>query len=225
MCFAANANFAAAAIIGAVGIATLRHVQQPRTVLFAAVPLLFAIHQLTEGFVWLGVDHDIRPDAQGHLAFLFILYAQGILPFLMPLAVLLMEPPGLRRWIILGLTVLGAVLCIYVLYGLIADESVVKVLDHSLSYTNPATDTWWVALAYVVATCGALIASRHRVVFWFGLLNFAGVVATIAVKTYAFTSIWCLYAAIVSIILYWQFSRRKINVSEPNKPMDIAPAT
>lgn len=224
MCFAANANFAAAAVIGAVGIATLRHVQQPRAVLFATVPMFFALHQLTEGFVWLGVNHDIRPEAKGHLVFLFMLYAQGILPVLMPLAVLLIEPPGVRRWIVLGLTGLGTVLGLYVFYSLIVDESVVKVVDHSLAYDNPATNTWWVALAYVVATCGALVASSHRVVFWFGLLNLVGVVATILVKTYAFTSIWCLYAAVVSIILYWQFSRRKINVSEPNQPLALASA-
>ena len=44
MCFSANANFVASATIAAVGVATLRHVRQPRAVLFAAVPLLFALH-------------------------------------------------------------------------------------------------------------------------------------------------------------------------------------
>ena len=201
MCFAANVNFATAAIIGAVGVATLRHVKQPRAVLFAAIPLFFALHQATEGFVWLGVHNIIRPDAKGHLVFLFILYAQGVLPFLMPLAVVLMEPSGPRRRVVVGLTMLGASLGVYVLYGLIANESVVKVVNHSLDYENPSTDRWWVALAYVVATCGALVASSHRVVRWFGVVNLVGGVATVA-------------------MLYWQFSRRKIDIARPNRQLD-----
>lgn len=220
MCFSANANFIASAGIAIIGVATLRHVRQPRAVLFAAVPLLFALHQFTEGFVWLGVDKLIRGDAEGHVAFLFILYAQGILPFLMPLAVLLMEPPGRRRTIVAVLTALGAVLCAYVFYGLIVDESHVRVLAHSLNYENPETSTWWVALIYVVATCGALVASSHRVVRWFGILNLVGVVATLAIKSYAFTSIWCLYAAIISVMIYWQFSRRHIDIGRPNSRLD-----
>ena len=96
MCLSATANFVAAGGIAAVGVATLRHVDHPRSVLFAAMPLLFALHQFTEGFVWLGLDGTIRGFALRHSTFLFILYAQGILPFLMPLAVLLIEPRGLN---------------------------------------------------------------------------------------------------------------------------------
>ncbi len=143
MCFSANANFIASAAIAAIGVATLSHVRQPRAVLFAAVPLLFALHQFTEGFVWLGIDSDIRPDAKGHVVFLFVLYAQGILPFLMPLAVLLMEPSGWRQTVVTSLTIVGAVLCGYVFYGLIADETHVRVVDHSLNYDNAKTSTWW----------------------------------------------------------------------------------
>ena len=141
MCFSANANFVASAAIAVVCVATLRHVRQSRAVLFAAVPLLFALHQFTEGFVWLGGDDIVRPDAKGHVVFLFILYAQGILPLLMPLAVLLMEPPGWRRNVVAALTAAGAALCGYVFYGLIAEESHVRVLAHSLNYENAMTST------------------------------------------------------------------------------------
>lgn len=221
MCIAANVNFAASAAIAIVGVATLRHARHPRAVLFAAVPLLFALHQFTEGFVWLGVRGHIRPEALGHMTFLFILYAQGVLPALMPLAVLLIEPVGSfrqdwrRSWrtrLILALTVLGLALAAYVLFALIAYPSRATVEAHSLAYNNAATAHAWVAGTYVVVTCGALVASSHRVVRWFGLLNFVGVVGTILAKSYAFTSIWCLYAAIVSIILYWLFRRGHVDV-------------
>ena len=216
MCFSATANFVASGLIGAVGIATLRHVQQPRAVLFAAVPLLFALHQFTEGFVWLGVHDEIRHEALGHMTFLFILYAQGILPLLMPLAVLLMEPPGRRRTIVAVLTGLGLLEAIYILWALIVYESRAEVMHHSLHYANAATNTAWIAIVYVIVTVGSLIASTHKVVRWFGVLNLVGVVATLVAARWAFTSIWCLYAAVVSVVLYWQFSNRKINIHQPN---------
>ena len=219
MCFSATANFVASGLIGAVGVATLRHVEQPRAVLFAAVPFLFALHQFTEGFVWLGVDHDIRPEALGHMTFLFILYAQGILPLLIPWAVLLMEPPGNRRRIVAVLSCAGFLEAVYVLYGLIEYESHVEVVRHSLHYANAATNTAWIAVVYVFVTVGSLIASTHKVVRWFGVLNLLGVLATLAAAHWAFTSIWCLYAAVVSVVLFWQFSNRKINIREPNKDL------
>lgn len=49
MCFSATASFVAGGVIGAVGIATLIHVRQLRAIPFAALPLLFALHQFIEG--------------------------------------------------------------------------------------------------------------------------------------------------------------------------------
>ncbi len=53
MCFSPEADFTAAAVVGVVGVATLRLVREPRDLLIAALPLLFALHQFVEGFVWL----------------------------------------------------------------------------------------------------------------------------------------------------------------------------
>lgn len=217
MCFSPEVDFIASGVIGLIGIATLRHVRHPRAVLFAATPVLFALHQFTEGFVWLGLEGKIRPEAQGHLVFLYMLYAQGILPLLMPLAVLLMEPPGWRRWVIAALTLAGGGLAAFVFRGLIVYPSTACVERHSIHYENPGTALTAVAAIYVVATCGSLIMSSHRVVRWFGWLNLVGVAATLIVKGYAFTSVWCLYAAVMSIILYRQFRRGHIRVEAPNR--------
>lgn len=224
MCFSPEVDFIASGMIGLVGIATLTHVRQPRAVLFAATPIFFALHQFTEGFVWLGLEGKIRSEAQGHLVFLYMLYAQGILPLLMPLSVLLMEPPGRRRWSIAALTLVVAALAAFVFRGLIVFPSTACVEQHSIHYDNPGTALTWVAATYVVATCGALILSSHRVVSWFGWLNLVGVVITLIVKGYAFTSIWCLYAAVMSVILYGQFRGRHIDIGAPNSRLRAAAA-
>jgi hypothetical protein len=218
MCFSATASFVAAGVIGSIGVATLWHVRQPRTLLFASVPLLFALHQFTEGLVWLGLNGQIGPLGLDHVRFLFTLYAQGVLPFLMPLAVALMEPPGWRRSAILGLTGIGMFVCLWDLYGLVFLPSQCFIEHHSVSYRNPQTASLPVSLLFILATCGALLLSTHRVVRWYGVLNVVGLTIVQIVRDYAFASVWCFYAAILSVMIYWQFSRQNIDVATPAAP-------
>ena len=92
VCFSATANFVGSGVLGAVGVATLTNVKHKRELLFAALPTLFAIHQFIEGFVWLGLDGILSPVVTHNMGAAFVLYAQGLLPFLLPLSVLLFEP-------------------------------------------------------------------------------------------------------------------------------------
>ena len=209
MCFSPTASFTSAAIIGTIGVATLRHVREPRTFLFAATPILFALHQFTEGLVWLGLQGRIGPIGRDHAAFLFTLYAQGLLPFLMPLAVLLMEPTGWRRKVIIGLTAVGAVAALWDAYGLIFLPSRLFIDQHSIAYRNEMTGSLAISLLYILATCGALLLSSFRVVRWYGVVNIVALTIVQIVKAETFASVWCFYAALMSVMLYWQFRRGK----------------
>ena len=101
MCFSATANFVGSGVLGAVGVVTLMKVKHKRELLFAALPTLFAVHQFIEGFVWLGLDGILAPTVTHNMGAAFVLYAQGLLPFLLPLSVLLFEPDdgGRKRMI------------------------------------------------------------------------------------------------------------------------------
>ncbi|MEM8956288.1 MAG: DUF6629 family protein [Pseudomonadota bacterium] len=213
MCLSADVNFVASAVIGAVGVATLSHTRHPREVLFAAMPLLFALHQFTEGFVWLGLEGHIDELAFKNSSFLFVLYAQGILPFLMPLSVLLIEEVPWRRRVIGGIAAVAGIFSIYMIWGVVAFPTECYAEHRSIVYRNPVTENVWTLLLYVFVTCGALILSGHFVVRVFGLLNLAGLTVVMIVKAYAFSSLWCFYAAILSVFLYWQFRQRNISVS------------
>jgi len=92
VCFSATANFVGSGLLGAVGVLTFTKVTHRRELLFAALPTLFAIHQFIEGFVWLGLDGVLPPAVAHDMGAAFMLYAQGLLPFLAPLSVLLFEP-------------------------------------------------------------------------------------------------------------------------------------
>ena len=207
MCYSPTASFVSAALIGTVGVTTLKHVRSPNTLLFGATPILFALHQFTEGLVWLGLQGRIGSVGRDHAAFLFTLYAQGVLPFLMPLAVALMEPAGWRRKAVFGLTAVGAVAAAWDAYGLIFLPTRVFVDHNAIAYRNAMTGNLAISLLYIASSCGALLLSTYRVVRWYGILNVIALVIVEIVREYAFASIWCFYAALMSIMLYWQFSR------------------
>lgn len=208
MCFSATANFVGSAVLGTVGVATLTKVKHRREALFAAMPLLFAAHQFIEGFVWLGLDNTLPTYVAHDAGAAFVLYAQGLLPFLLPLSVYLIEPTEHRRNRMLWFVLLGGGLMLYLLWGLTAYPLQVSARTHSIVYFNPITTTKVVAVLYVIATCGALLFSGFRDLIVLGIGNIIGLTIVMLVMSYAFTSIWCAYAAVISVLIYYHFSRR-----------------
>ena len=203
-------NFALAGVIGIVGILTLKKVSVPNEVVFASLPLLFGLHQLTEGFVWLGVEGEIAHRALQMAETVFIYYAQGVLPFLIPLAIWLVEKNGFKRQLLAILTLLGFGLMLYTLYGLATVPSNVKVIHNTLYYSNPWTANFYDAAIYVLTTCGALMLSSSISIQLFGFLNLIGLSLIALLLPYGFTSVWCLYAAAISGLLYFYFVERRI---------------
>ena len=110
---------------------------------------------------------------------------------------------------VLPFLLLGAALTVYMLWALLSFPTAVYVEDHSVVYSNPASSHVWIAVLYVVATCGALFFSGYGYIVALGAVNLAGVLLVIWLKQYAFTSVWCAYAAVVSVLIYFHFSRRR----------------
>src|SRR6202034_4458325 len=205
VCFSASANFVGSAVLGVIGVATLTEVKHRRELLFAAMPLLFALHQFTEGFVWLGLDQKLPPIVAHDAGAAFLLYAMGLLPFLLPLSVLLIEPTRSKRRSMLFFSTLGGALAVYLLWGLIAYPLQVYASHRGIVYLNQITNTTLVAMLYVTATCGALFFSGFRDLILLAWLNFVGLLIVMVVRRYEFTSLWCAYAAVVSVIIYFFF--------------------
>jgi hypothetical protein len=207
MCFSATANFVGSGVLGAVGVVTLTRVKHKREVLFAALPTLFAVHQFIEGFVWLGLDGILSPAVAHDMGAAFMLYAQGLLPFLLPLSVFLFEPDRKSRGRMLPFVALGGATTLYILWALTAFPLQLYVRGNSIVYINQATNNTAVAVLYVIATCGSLFFSKIRMMVIFGAANLAILLVVMEFKRYAFTSLWCAYAAAASVIILGYFWR------------------
>ncbi len=207
MCFSATANFVGSAVLATTGVVTLTKVKHRRELLFAVLPTLFAIHQFIEGFVWLGLDGILSPTVTHDMGAAFMLYAQGLLPLLLPLSVFLFEPHAKSRRLMLPFVALGCATTLYILWALTAFPTEVYVRGNSIVYINQATNNTAVAVFYVIATCGSLFFSKIRMMVVFGAANLAILLVVMAFRRYAFTSLWCAYAAVASVIIlacFWK---------------------
>jgi hypothetical protein len=209
VCFSATANFVGSGVLGTIGVVTLTKVKHRRELLFASVPSLFAIHQFIEGFVWLGLDGTLSQTVTHNMAAAYMLFAQGLLPFLLPISILLFEPDVKSRRRMVPFVVVGGATTLYVLWALAAYPTQAYVQQNSIVYSNQATNHPIMSVFYVFATCGALLFSHVRAIVVFGVVNLVILLVVSAIKEYAFTSVWCAYAAVASVIIlayFWSSS-------------------
>ncbi len=77
MCFSAEASFSAAALLAAVGYATVSDTKNKQELCLAAIPFIFAMQQFAEGLLWVAITYDMMNSVLGLIGkyiFLFIAF-------------------------------------------------------------------------------------------------------------------------------------------------------
>jgi len=148
-----------------------------------------------------------------------MLYAQGLLAFLLPLSVWFFETDAIDRRRMLSFVLLGGATGLYVLWALAAYPTEIYIKANSIVYVNRATNHLTVAILCVVAMCGAMLFSKVRSIVVFGVANLVILLVVSAVKQYALTSLWGAYAGVASLIILVYFWR-----SSENRPHRYAEA-
>jgi hypothetical protein len=198
MCVSAEADFIAAGALLPIGVATLRTVRDRDELIIGSLPLLFAAHQFVEGFVWLGLEGHVSGSLQDAAIRIYLLFAQVVVPVVVPLGILVLEPDRSRRRWMVPLLLVGVAVAFRLLWVITAHPVGARALDHVITYTTDARFGYVVATGYVIATCLPALVSTRRHLRWFGAANVAGLTAATVVRYSAVTSVWCLYAAFAS---------------------------
>ncbi len=202
MCFSAEADLITGAAVAAVGVDALRHVRRPRELAIASLPVLLAAHQLTEVFVWSELHHRSPPVATGGASVsLYAVVAFVVVPALVPLAVLAVEPANDRRRLMAPFAVLGCLVA-GAYAGAIAHQPVVAAIaGRHISYGTGLTPGGTMAALYVVAVCVPLFASSYPRIVVFGACNAVAVAVLIFLSQEELTSLWCAWAAVTSTFI------------------------
>lgn len=207
MCFSATASFTAGAALLVAGVVTTRFVRQPREMPYALIPVLFGIQQLIEGSLWLTFP-DKAPLLNTVLTYAFSIFSHVLWPIYIPIAVYFLEAVAWRRKALLVTAAGGAMVGLYLLHYLIRLPIVATAADGHIDYVSPHFYTQIVMALYVLGTCLSPLLSSHRWVRWFGAAAILSFIAAGAFYLTWFISVWCFFAAIMSVMVVMFFLRR-----------------
>ena len=205
MCFSAAASFTAGAALSAVGVLTVRRSRGAAELPVALVPLLFGIQQITEGVVWLGLDNDL-PNVTSWATYVYSMFSHVLWPFFVPFAILLVETSRRRRKMLSVFLLLGLGVALYLLFFIVRFPVTARVVGRSIFYDSPHFYIGAVLVIYLLATCVSGLFSTHRCISIFGALAFILAIAAYQVSAQTFVSVWCFFAAILSLLILIHFS-------------------
>ena len=203
MCFSASASFAAAGLTTVAGLAALRRSRTTGTRLLAGVPLLFAVHQFAEGVLWLALSDPARAGWGGPAMRVYLVVSKVVWPVWVPLAILMLETDSRWRKPLVGLLVVGVLLAPVLAYGLAAYPVTATIAGQHVQYRqdSPFHFRWITDLAYPLAVVAPPLIASSRLTRLVGALLVVSLVFTKIFYFYYFASVWCFFAAIISVLV------------------------
>jgi hypothetical protein len=187
----------------------------PRDLVVAALPLGFGLHQFTEGFVWLGLRDQVSAGLGDAARDAYVVYAQAVLPIVVPLGFALLERDRRRRLLVWPFALLGLVTGLFLLWQVTQWPILAEERAHCVAYTTHTPYAIPSATAYVLAVCVPALLSTRRHLRWFGVLNVVGLAFAATMQEEEFTSVWCLYAAVMSWLILLHFRRERRGPPRP----------
>ncbi len=164
------------------------------------IPLLFGIQQLIEGVLWLTFVHD-APLLKQAMTYAYSGFSHALWPIYVPFAIGVLETARWRKRTLVLFQAAGLVVGLYLLYFIVT-RPVVAVISKHIVYVSPHFYLAPVMVLYLAATCVSAFFSSHRFVNLFGALSLISFIGAYAIYAHALVSVWCFFAALLSILLY-----------------------
>jgi hypothetical protein len=201
MCFSLKVSLTASVFLFFVGLLCYKKNHKK---LLAYIPFLFAIQQLAEALVWASFDYNWGLKWLNIFSYLFLFFAYVVWPSLIPYSFLQIESDKKRQKIIMKIFYVGTIVSLYLVYQLIVFPLNVKIICSSIEYFSlSGNDNLYLLFVYaftVIAPCFISTIGRVKI---FGFVLFISWAISCLVYSYAFTSVWCIFAAILSSLIYF----------------------
>ncbi|MGB7598266.1 MAG: DUF6629 family protein [Gallionella sp.] len=222
MCFSATVSYSAAGVLVATGLFAVREVRQLHSpfLMWALVPVFFGLQQAFEGRVWQELDAGHAAAAVPY-ALGFHFFSHFLWLWWLPLASYMVETVRagrfgkLLKWIFAGCAMFGAFAGTLVYSVMVSHPEwmTVGVKLHSITYDFSVP---WRSSIHLPITPAALYAltilvpllfSNHMPIRIFGVLAATSSVLASAIYGYAYVSVWCFFAAALSLYLVFMIRR------------------
>lgn len=210
MCFSATASFGVAVALLPVGVYCVARARRenPRWTWFSALPLAFGLQQAVEGALWIGISAG-DPALTAAAARGFLFFSHFFWLFWVPLSILPLESDARRRRALTALAVVGGLYGASLFLPILVngDWLGVDVIHHSITYQtvliyDGLVDRQVLRAVYAAIIVVSLFIGSARQIRIFALLILASVIAAHLIYDYAFTSVWCFFAAVLSLYVF-----------------------
>jgi hypothetical protein len=204
MCFSANASFGAGIVLSVIGVATIKKTQHPSQILFASIPLLFAVQQISEGILWVTLPNPAYAGLSQIVTYVFMFFAQFFWPLWVPIAILMLEKESKRKKIQKILVGIGLIVAFYSAYSLLTYHVHASIVGYHVTYfvDNPNTIGKYGGILYFIATVAPPYFSHIKRMWMFGTAIFISYIITAIFYDHYVVSVWCFFASIISISIY-----------------------
>ena len=202
MCFSATASFGAGAVLLAIGIVSVKKSASVPQKVLSCVPLIFSVQQFTEGVLWLSMAHSVLTQWREMATYVFLAFAQVVWPVMVPLSVMLLEKDPINKRILKGFLALGITVSLYLAYCLLFYKVEASVSSYHIQYDvdYPRLFRHSGAL-YFMATVLPSVITSIKSLRLLGVIIFLSYVVTIIFYERYLVSVWCYFAAIISIVV------------------------
>ena len=218
MCFTAGASFAASAILGTGGLVALAKSGYNKQTMFAAIPLIFSIQQLFEGFLWKAIAAN-NADGKYLYTLLFLIFAQIIWPIWLPLSIFKMEENPKRKNILGFIVAVGFITSIMLAMRMLFCNITSQASPNHIRYEIESPQ--WLILAssilYVISIILPGFVSQKK-----GMMVLATILLlSLLISAFFFNeyliSVWCFFGALASLTVIFVIKRLEYVSTLPTK--------
>lgn len=204
MCFSAQASFLAGTGLTTFGIYLLKQPHKKTDRYFFAIPLMFGIQQLCEGVVWIS---QMNPELAAYnipARYSFLFFALVVWPTWIPFSILKMETNNKKGRCLASLLGAGALISTMLAWialtqgvaSSISCNHIQYILDVPKYLLTPSLIWYW------MATIGPFFVTNRKYMKEFGVLLLGSAIVALYFYNEWFTSVWCFFAAILSLMIY-----------------------
>lgn len=203
MCFSAAASFGTGVVLSLIGVKSIQSAKQKAHYFFACIPVLFAVQQFSEGFIWLYPTNLSTDFWSVFRVYFYLAFAQVIWPFYIPFSFYKLESNLLRKRFLYGFTIVGVFTSLLLLFRLVYYPVQVFTEGCHIDYMIGASKWLLVTtgLTYVLAIVVAPFFSSFRLTKWLAAFNVVSFVCTVFFFRQYLISVWCFFAAAQSIVV------------------------
>ena len=204
MCFSATASFSASAILALVGIASVKKVGTKSQLVFALIPIVFSIQQLTEGFVWITLVNSNYERWQFIPIYIFVFFAQVVWTSWVPLSFFLIKKNLKRKKMLFVLVIIGLLISIYIFCCLLLFNVKAVTTPFHIHYKVNFPIPHFIIFSsfYFLTIVAPPLISSIKKASIIGFLLFTSFLVTKIYFSDNVISVWCFFAALTSLMVF-----------------------